>query len=77
MRAVVTEGTASALASYGEVHAKTGTAEYGTDDPPRTHAWLIGYRDGVAFAVLVEDGASGSSEAAPVVARFLEELDAG
>jgi cell division protein FtsI/penicillin-binding protein 2 len=77
MRAVVTEGTASALAPYGEVHAKTGTAEYGSDDPPRTHAWLIGYRDGVAFAVLVEDGASGSSEAAPVVARFLEELDAG
>lgn len=77
MRAVVTEGTATALAPYGEVHAKTGTAEYGTEDPPRTHAWVIGYRGDVAFAVLVEDGASGSSAAAPVVARFLAELDAG
>ena len=74
MRAVVTEGTASALVSYGEVHAKTGTAEYGTDDPPRTHAWLIGYRGDVAFAVLVEDGSSGSAEAVPVVARFLDAL---
>jgi cell division protein FtsI/penicillin-binding protein 2 len=77
MRTVVTEGTASALAPYGEVHAKTGTAEYGSEDPPRTHAWVIGYRGDVAFAVLVEDGASGSSAAAPVAARFLSALDAG
>jgi cell division protein FtsI/penicillin-binding protein 2 len=75
MRAVVTEGTGRALAPYGEVHAKTGTAEYGTEVPPRTHAWLVGYRGDVAFAVLVEDGASGSADAAPVAARFLDALD--
>ena len=74
MRETVTGGTGSALAGLGEVHAKTGTAEYGTDVPPRTHAWLVGYRGDVAFAVIVEDGASGAEDAAPVVAAFLSAL---
>jgi cell division protein FtsI/penicillin-binding protein 2 len=76
MRETVTEGTGSALAGLGEVHAKTGTAEYGTDVPPGTHAWLVGYRGDVAFAVIVEDGASGAEDAAPVVTAFLSALPA-
>lgn len=73
MRGVVTDGSASALADVpGEpVHAKTGTAEYGTDVPPATHAWVIGFQGDVAFAVLVEDGGSGSRVAVPVAATFL------
>lgn len=73
MRLVVTEGTASALADVpGEpVHAKTGTAEYGTEVPPRTHAWTIGFQGTVAFAVLIEDGISGTSAAVPVAEDFL------
>lgn len=76
MRQVVVDGTASALADVpGEpVHAKTGTAEYGTDVPPRTHAWTIGFQGGIAFAVLVEDGTSGGAVAVPVAEAFLRAL---
>ena len=76
MRQVVLDGTASALNDVpGEpVHAKTGTAEYGTESPPRTHAWTIGFRGGLAFAVLVEDGRSGGEVAVPVAEAFLRAL---
>jgi cell division protein FtsI/penicillin-binding protein 2 len=76
MRQVVASGTASALADVpGEpVHAKTGTAEYGAETPPRTHAWVIGFRGPLAFAVLVEDGASGGAVAVPVAEAFLRGL---
>lgn len=73
MRSVVTGGTASALSDVpgGDVFAKTGTAEYGSGDPPPTHAWTIGFRGNVAFAVLVEDGVSGGRAAVPVAEVFL------
>ena len=76
MREVVVSGTASALGDVpGEpVHAKTGTAEYGTEVPPRTHAWTVGLRGNLAFAVLVEDGASGGEVAVPVAEAFLRAL---
>jgi cell division protein FtsI/penicillin-binding protein 2 len=78
MRAVVTGGTGTALAGVpGEVIGKSGTAEYGTGNPPPTHAWFIAARDDVALAVLVEHGASGGAVAAPVAARFFAALDAG
>src|SRR5918998_2882538 len=70
-RRVVTEGTGTALATVpGEVHGKSGTAEYGGGDPPPTHAWFIAYRGDVAIAVLVENGRSGAPAAAPLAARF-------
>jgi hypothetical protein len=73
MRAVVTSGTGSALASVpgAPASAKTGTAEYGTGTPPATHAWMIGYRGHLAFAVYVETGISGGRTAGPVAAAFL------
>ncbi len=71
----MTEGTAEALADVpGEVHGKTGTAEYGRGDPPPTHAWFIGYRGDLAVAVLVEGGRSGGQVAAPTAGRFLRAL---
>uniref|UniRef100_UPI002024C2BB penicillin-binding transpeptidase domain-containing protein n=1 Tax=Frankia sp. Cppng1_Ct_nod TaxID=2897162 RepID=UPI002024C2BB len=76
MRAVVTEGTADAVAFPGEVHGKTGTAEYKDGTPPPTHGWFVGYRGTVAFAVIVEDGGFGAQSAAPVAARFLTNLGA-
>lgn len=77
-RQVVTAGTGGALATLpGEVHGKSGTAEYGGGDPPPTHAWFAAYRDDVAVAVLVEDGSSGSAVAAPIAQRFFSALDAG
>jgi cell division protein FtsI/penicillin-binding protein 2 len=77
MRQVVVDGTASALADVPgpePVHAKTGTAEYGTESPPRTHAWTVGFAGTVAFAVLVEDGESGGAVAVPVAEAFLRAL---
>ncbi|MEO3851553.1 penicillin-binding transpeptidase domain-containing protein [Streptomyces sp. B8F3] len=74
MRGVVTDGSGSALDGLpGRPHAKTGTAEFGTKSPPRTHAWMIGYLEGadLAFSVLVEDGGSGGKDAGPVAADFL------
>jgi cell division protein FtsI/penicillin-binding protein 2 len=76
MRLVVTDGTGEALRDVpGEpVYAKTGTAEYGQDAPPRTHAWVIAYQDDLAVAVLIEDGGAGGAVAAPVAADFLRRL---
>jgi cell division protein FtsI/penicillin-binding protein 2 len=74
-RSVVTGGTGTALAAIpGDVHGKSGTAEYGGGDPPPTHAWFIAYRDDVAIAVLVENGRSGGSVAAPLAADFFAAL---
>jgi len=74
MRAAIVAGTGAAADVPGEpaVHGKTGSAE--TADPAVTHAWFIGFRGAVAFAVLVEGGGSGGEVAAPVAARFLEAL---
>jgi len=75
MRAVVTEGSGTALRGLpGEPAGKTGTAEYGSDVPPRTHAWFIGFRGDLAFAVLVEGGGVGGRVAAPLAADFLRRL---
>ncbi len=79
MAEVVTDGTGSALAGVpgGPVHAKTGTAEFGTEDPPRSHAWIAGYQGDIAFAVVVEDGGGGGAVAGPVAALFLTNLAGG
>jgi cell division protein FtsI/penicillin-binding protein 2 len=74
MRQVVTEGTAATANLPGTVGGKTGTAEFGTGDPLPTHAWFIGFRGDLAFAVVVEDGGVGGRVAAPVAARFLRGL---
>jgi cell division protein FtsI/penicillin-binding protein 2 len=74
MRQVVTQGTAAPAGLPGKVGGKTGTAEFGTGDPLPTHAWFIGFRGDLAFAVVVEDGGVGGRVAAPVAARFLRGL---
>ncbi len=73
LRGVVETGSASFLADVpGEpVGAKTGTAEYGSDTPPRTRAWMLAVQGDLAVAVLVEDGASGSQTAGPLLEAFL------
>ena len=74
MRAVVTEGTATALNGLGEVRGKTGTAEF-TNDGSGAHGWFVGYRGDLAFSVLVVDG--GTSEPAVAAAgRFLSAVPA-
>jgi cell division protein FtsI/penicillin-binding protein 2 len=74
MRRVVTSGTAAPAHLPTGTFGKTGTAEFGTGNPPQTHAWFIGYRGDLAFAVLVEGGGVGGAVAAPLAARFLARL---
>jgi cell division protein FtsI/penicillin-binding protein 2 len=74
MRQVVTQGTAADAGLPGKVAGKTGTAEFGTGVPLPTHAWFIGFRGDLAFAVIVEDGGVGGRVAAPAAARFLRGL---
>jgi cell division protein FtsI/penicillin-binding protein 2 len=76
MRAVVTDGTATALRDVpgGPVSGKTGTAEYGTEVPPRSHAWFAGFQGDLAFAAFVQDGQSSGTTAVPVARAFLTGL---
>jgi len=84
MALAVSDGTGTAARAEGlTVGGKTGSAEFGEGDPKPSHAWFVGYATGgqgaaanVAFAVLVEDGGSGSEVAAPIAGRFLAELAA-
>ncbi|MEO5779637.1 MAG: penicillin-binding transpeptidase domain-containing protein [Arthrobacter oryzae] len=73
MRAVVTSGHAGFLASVpgAPVGAKTGTAEFGTDNPPKTHAWIVAVHGDLAVAVFVEDGGFGATTSGPLLAEFL------
>ena len=70
--AVVSEGSGALLASDGVTAAKTGTAEYGTANPPLTHAWMVAAKGDLAVAVYAETGTSGSKTAGPLLKSFLE-----
>ncbi len=74
MQAVVTtpQGTAAGAGLPAGTFGKTGTAEFGSANPPRTDAWFIGYRGDLAFAVLVVGGGVGGQVAAPIGTKFLD-----
>jgi cell division protein FtsI/penicillin-binding protein 2 len=73
MRAVVTSGHAGFLADVpgSPVTAKTGTAEFGRENPPKTHAWIIATHGDLAVAVFVEDGGLGATTSGPLLKSFL------
>lgn len=77
MAGVVRDGSGAVLADVPgpPVLAKTGTAEFGRERPPQTHAWMIAAQGDLAVAVFVERGASGSRTAGPVLERFLLTAD--
>ncbi|HEY2044501.1 MAG TPA: penicillin-binding transpeptidase domain-containing protein [Jatrophihabitans sp.] len=64
-------GTAHQLADLGNVEGKTGTAEFGTATPPKSHSWFAGTRGDLAFAVFVYGGESSHSGAVPIAHTFL------
>ncbi len=71
MRAVVQQGTAVQLQKFGDVYAKTGTAEFTADDgATHAHAWTVGYRGDMAFAALIVGGED-SVHTNEVLERFL------
>jgi hypothetical protein len=65
MRLVVTNGTAKDISDAGDVHGKTGEAEF----PGGSHSWFAGYRGDMAFAALIVGG--GSSEYAVRMVKFM------
>lgn len=73
LRGVVTDGSGADLADVpgAPVIAKTGTAEFERDGEIRTHAWMIAAQGDLAVAVFVEEGASGSQTAGPLLEAFL------
>ncbi|PNI08781.1 penicillin-binding protein [Arthrobacter sp. AFG7.2] len=73
MRAVVTSGHAGFLSSVpgAPVGAKTGTAEFGKETPPKTHAWIVAVHGDLAVAVFVEDGGLGATTSGPLLKEFL------
>ncbi|MHA7301806.1 penicillin-binding transpeptidase domain-containing protein [Pseudarthrobacter sp. MDT1-22] len=73
MRAVVTSGHAGFLSTVpgAPVGAKTGTAEFGKENPPKTHAWIVAVHGDMAVAVFVEDGGLGATTSGPLLKQFL------
>lgn len=73
MRAVVTSGHAGFLSNVpgAPVGAKTGTAEFGNENPPKTHAWIVAVQGDLAVAVFVEEGGLGATTSGPLLKEFL------
>jgi cell division protein FtsI/penicillin-binding protein 2 len=74
MRATVSQPGATAYSLNdlpGNVEGKTGTAEFGTDNPPKSHSWFAGTRGDLAFAVFIYGGESSSTAAVPIARSFL------
>lgn len=73
MFGVVERGSSTFLQGVpGEpVGAKSGTAQFGDQDPPETHAWMIAFQGDLAVAVLVEVGDYGTETSGPIIADFL------
>ena len=68
------QGTAAKAGLPTGTFGKTGTAEFGSGSTPAEHAWFIGFRGDIAFAVFVYGGGVGGTVAAPLAARFLGQL---
>jgi cell division protein FtsI/penicillin-binding protein 2 len=57
----------------GEIRGKTGTAEFGTDTPPKSHSWFAGVRgdnSDMAIAVFVYGGEDSTTGAVPLARQF-------
>ncbi|MDQ1744355.1 MAG: hypothetical protein QOE23_2694, partial [Pseudonocardiales bacterium] len=58
----------------GELRGKTGTAEFGTDTPPKSHSWFAGTRGDLAVAVFVYGGENSTTGAVPLTRQFFTKV---
>lgn len=77
LRAVVTDGTGSALNTEKyTAYGKTGSAEYG-NEKGKSHAWFVGFAEKdkkkLCVSIIVEEAGSGSEYAVPVAKSLFEE----
>jgi cell division protein FtsI/penicillin-binding protein 2 len=73
MRATVAMpgATAHALNDLpGQIRGKTGTAEFGTGNPPKSHSWFAGVRGDLAIAVFIYGGENSTTGAVPLARQF-------
>ena len=76
MRAVTKDGTGAGLDGFGDVAAKTGSAEFTAEDgTTHAHAWTVGFRGDLAFAALLIGGED-SAVTNKLVATLLASLPA-
>jgi cell division protein FtsI/penicillin-binding protein 2 len=73
---VVAGGTAAGTGLPPTTHAKTGTAQYGAGGQLKIDAWLMGYDNDIAFAIVAQDtgGLNGGPFDGPLIAKFLNAL---
>ncbi|MDQ1720799.1 MAG: hypothetical protein QOI26_533 [Pseudonocardiales bacterium] len=58
----------------GQIRGKTGTAEFGTDNPPKSHSWFAGVRGDLAIAVFVYGGEASTTGAVPLARQFFTDV---
>ena len=73
---VVQSGTAAGTGLPAGTFAKTGTAQYGSGNPLKIDAWLMGWDGDIAFAIVTQDSGSldGGPRDGPLIAKFLNAL---
>ena len=72
---VLVAATAEALPQGDEIARLVALATSAPAASGADHAWFVGVRDGIAIAVLVENGGDGRAVAAPIAVRIFSEYD--
>lgn len=79
MAAVITKGTGQAAKMPGGAGGKTGTAQSGTSNNPKEHAWFAGFtpldQPRYAAVVFCEQGISGGQTAAPIFREVMTAIN--
>jgi cell division protein FtsI/penicillin-binding protein 2 len=74
MRATVDLPGASGYAALhdlpGDIKGKTGTAEFGTDVPPKSHSWFVATRGDLAVSVFIYGGENTGASAVQLARSF-------
>jgi len=81
LRATVAMPGATAYAALhglpGDIRGKTGTAEFGTDNPPKSHSWFAGVCGDEAVSVFIYGGEQSSTGAVLLARELFTKLPPG